>query len=94
MNFNTWKARILNILEEHELDGYISNLVEDPTTNAGHTNFKKSQAKSKRTIYDSMKDNLMLTITPLKNTKEWFDTLTNLYEKKALSQKRELKNKL
>ena len=35
----------------------------------------------------------MPVITPLKTTKEWFDTLTNFYEKKALSQKRALKNK-
>ena len=31
--------------------------------------------------------------TPLKTDKECFDTLTNLYEKKALSQKRALENK-
>ena len=36
----------------------------------------------------------MSTTTPLKTAKECFDTLTNLYEKKALSQKRELKNKI
>jgi hypothetical protein len=36
-NFNTWKARILNILEEHDLDGYVTNIVEESTTNAGRT---------------------------------------------------------
>ena len=41
-----------------------------------------------------MKDNLMPVITPLKTVKECLDTLTNFYEKKTLSQKRELKNKL
>ena len=41
-----------------------------------------------------MKDNLMSMITPLKTTKECFDTLTNLYEKKDPTQKRDLKNKL
>ena len=41
-----------------------------------------------------MKDNLMSVITPLKTEKECFDTLTNLYEKKAPTQKRALKNKL
>ena len=36
----------------------------------------------------------MPTITPLKTAKECLDTLTNLYEKKAPSQKRVLKKKL
>ena len=31
-NFITWKARVLNILEEHNLDFYVSSVVEDPTT--------------------------------------------------------------
>ena len=36
----------------------------------------------------------MTVITPLKTKKECFDTLTNLYEKKDPTQKRDLKNKL
>ena len=36
----------------------------------------------------------MSVITPLKMSKECFDTLTNFYEKKAPTQKRDLKNKL
>ena len=40
-----------------------------------------------------MKDNLMSLITPLKTTKECFDTLMNLYEKKAPTQNRDLKKK-
>ena len=36
----------------------------------------------------------MPVITPLNTAKECFDTLTNLYEKKAPSEKRALKNKL
>ena len=34
-------------------------------------------------MYDSMNDNLMSVITPLKTANECFETLTNLYEKKA-----------
>ena len=41
-----------------------------------------------------MKDNLISVITPLKTAKECFNTLTNLYEKKAPTQKRALKNKM
>ena len=93
-NFNVWKVRIINILEEHDLDNSITNVVEEPTTAASRTNFKKNQAKAKRIIFDSLKDSIMLVVAPLKTIKECFDTLTNLYEKKAPSQKRVLKNKL
>ena len=93
-NFNTLKAMILNILKENDLDGYILNGVEEPTTNDGLTTFKKNEAKAKRIIYDSVKVNVMPVITPLNIAKEWFNTLTNIYEKKDLSQKRELKKNI
>ena len=44
-NFNTWKENVLNILEEHVLDTYVSTMVEDPTTNVGKVNFKKNKSK-------------------------------------------------
>ena len=93
-NFNTWKVRVFNILEKHDLDCYVSFMVEEPRTNEECINLNKNLAKSKQIIYDSVKDNLMFVITSLKTSMELFDTLTNLYEKKASSQKRALKNKL
>ena len=72
----------------------MTTVIEEPTTNGGRTNYKKNKAKEKRIIYDSVKENLMSVITPLKTTKECFDTLTKLYEKKDPTQKRDLKNKL
>ena len=93
-NFNVWKVRIINILEEHDLVHFVTSIVEEPTTVAGRTNFKKNQEKAKWIIFDSLMDSIMPVVAPLKTTKECFDTLTNLYEKKAPSQKRVLKNKL
>ena len=93
-NFNTWKARVLNLLEENDIDSFMNSVVEEPTTNAARINYNKNQSKAKMIIYDSMKDNLMSVITPLKMTKECFDILTNIHEKKAPTQKRDLKNKL
>ena len=81
---------MLNILEEHELDGYIYTVVEDPTSDVGCINFNRNQYKSKWIIYDSVKDNSIFVITLLKNAKEHFDTLTNLYENKSSRQNREL----
>jgi hypothetical protein len=93
-NFNIWKVRVLNIFEENDLDSFVTSVVEEPNSNAGRENFKKNQAKAKRIIFYSVKDNIMPVIAPLKTAKECFDTLTNLYEKKAPSQKRVLKNRL
>lgn len=41
-----------------------------------------------------MKENIVLIITPLKTSKECYDTLVKLYETKATSQKRLLKSQL
>ena len=93
-NYNSWKARLTTILEENDLDELVFNIIEEPTSNAGRVAFKKKQGKARRIIYDSVKETLMLTITPLKTAKECFDTLTNLYEKKAPTHKRVLKKRL
>lgn len=86
-DFNIWKTRIMNILEEHDLDHFVTNVIEEPTTNAGRAAFRRNQSKVKRIIYDSV----MAVLTPIKTRKEYFDTLTNLYEIKAPNQKRVLK---
>jgi hypothetical protein len=81
-------------LEEYDLDNFVTSTVEEPTSNAGRITFKKNQARAKRIIFDSVKDNIMLIISHMKNAKECFDTLSNLHEKKVPSQKMVLKNKL
>ena len=84
---------MINILEAHDLDSFVTSVIEDPTKILIRTHYKNNQAKEKRIIYDSMKDNLMSVITPLKTTKECFDTHTNLYDKEALTQNRDFNNK-
>ena len=69
-------------------------MVEEPTFNVGCINFKKKKANSKEIIYDFVKDYLIPVSTPLNTAKEFFDTLMNLYEKKALIKKRDLKNNI
>ena len=56
-NFNNWKARVISILEEHNLDHYVTTVVAEPTSSVGRASFKRNQAKSRRIICDSMKDN-------------------------------------
>ena len=93
-SFNNWKTSLMVILEENNIDQYVTSVVEEPTTNAGRTAYKRKQGKARRIFYDSVKENLIPVITPLKTTKECFDTLVKLYETKAPSQKRLLKNQL
>jgi hypothetical protein len=82
-DFNAWKARVFNILEEGDLDELVTRLIEEPTSNTGRATYKKRQAKAKRVIFDSVKDNIMPLIAHLRITKECFDALADLYEKKA-----------
>jgi hypothetical protein len=93
-NFNAWKATVFNILEEGDLDELVTRVMEEPNSNAGREAYKKRQAKAKRVMFDSIKDNTTPLIAHLRITKECFDALANLYEKKAPTQKRTLKRQL
>ena len=93
-NFNVWKPWITNILQEHDLEKYVTIVVEEPTNNARREAFRRSQAKAKRIIFDSVKDIIMPAMNSLMTAKECMDILVNLYEKHAPSQKRTLKHKL
>ena len=93
-NYNSWKARLTTILEENDLDEIVFNVSEEPTSNLGRLAYKRKQPKARRIIYDYVKETVMPNITALKTAKECFDTLANLYEKKAPSQKRVLKKRL
>ena len=55
-NFNTWKARVMNLLEEYDLDGYMTSVIEEPSSNARKTTYTKNQDKAKRVIFYSVKN--------------------------------------
>jgi hypothetical protein len=93
-NFNVWKIQITNILQENDLEEYVITVVEEPTNNARRATFRRNQEKAKRIIFDSVKDNKIPAMTSLMTAKECMDTLVNLYEKHAPSQKRTLKHKI
>ena len=86
-NFNAWKSKIVNILEENELKELIIRVIEEPTSNTVRAAYRKKQAKAKIIIFDSVKDNMMPIICHLRIAKECFDSLTNLYEKKTPTRK-------
>ena len=62
IHFNAWKARVLNIIQESDMDDLVTRVVEEPTIAQGRASFKKKQAKEKRVIFDSIKDKLMPAI--------------------------------
>jgi hypothetical protein len=43
-NFNVWKLRITNISQEHDLEQYVTIVMEEPTTNAGRVKQKPSKS--------------------------------------------------
>jgi hypothetical protein len=71
----------------------VTTVVEEPMNNARIKTFRKSKEKAKRIIFDSFKDSIMHPMTSLMIAKDCMDTLVNLYEKQAPSQKT-LKHKL
>jgi hypothetical protein len=93
-NFNAWKCRILNILEESELEELITRVIEEPTSNTARAAYRKKQAKAKRIIFYSIRDIMMPIIGHLRTGKDCFDALANLYEKKAPTHKRILTKQL
>ena len=46
-NFNAWKYRIIYILEENDLEEFISREIEEPTTNTARAAYKRKQTKVK-----------------------------------------------
>ena len=54
-NFRAWKYRISLVLEENELDSYISGEVPVPEGDDAKALHKKNLVKAKRIIVDSIK---------------------------------------
>ena len=78
-NFRAWKYRVMLILEEHDLDGFIKEEFKEPEGEEEKSKQNKDMIKFKRIIANSIKDHLISQVF-LKNTpKEVFDTLTNMF---------------
>jgi hypothetical protein len=93
LNFRSWKAKILNLLEENDLDDYVTRVIPEPIEDNGKVVYKKNQSKVKRILFDLVKDHLISHISQLKTAKEVYDALTSLFEMKNPSRKRALRNK-
>jgi len=79
------------ILEEFDLLDHVEKDIPEPEGDE-KTKLMKEQAKVKRILTESIKDNLIPYICELKTPKAIFDALTRLYESKNTSRKLTLRN--
>ena len=93
-NFTAWKARIMNTFVEFDLEDQVTRNLEEPIGVAASAAYRKKQAKAKRLIFYSIKDNMMSLVQSLPTSKECLDTLSKMYDTDAPSLKRSLKKQL
>ena len=90
-NFWVWKYRVVLILEEHDLEDHVNGVVVDWEGDEEKNNHKNNLVKAKRTIANSIKDQLIQHVSSMKNPKEMLDALTNLYKGKNINRKMTLR---
>ena len=78
-NFWAWKYRISLILEETDLDHFITTEVPEPEGDEAKDAHRRSMVKAKRIIVDSIKDKLIPHVSSFKTPKEVYDALTNMF---------------
>ena len=92
--FQAWKYRISLVLEENELESYISEEVPVSEVDEAMALHKKKFVMEKRIIADSIKDHLIPKVSSLKTPKAMFDALTKLFEGKNIIRKMTLRTQL
>jgi hypothetical protein len=90
-NFRAWKYRVMLVLEENGLKGFIEADIPKPEGDEDKPKHKKSLVKAKRIIVDSIKDHLIPHVSSLKTPKKMFDALSRLYEGKNVNKKMALR---
>ena len=93
-NFRAWKYRISLVLEENELDSYISEEIPFLEGDEAKALHKRKLVMAKRIISYSIKDHLIPPVSSVKTPKAMFDSLTKLFEGKNINWKMNLRNQL
>ena len=65
-NFRAWKYRVMLVLEENNLEGFIEADILEPEGDEDKAKHNKSLVKEKRIILDSIKDHLIPHVSSLK----------------------------
>jgi hypothetical protein len=93
-NFSSWKSRILITLEESELIKCVEEVVPESTDDAGKSQWRKNDAKSRKIIIYSVRDHLIHHISNLKTTKKMYDALNKLFESNNTNRELVLRHQL
>ena len=93
-NFWAWKYRISLILEENDLDQYITEEVSELEVDDAKVTHNKSMDKAKRIIANYTKDHLIPHVSSLNTPKEVYDSLKKMFEGKNINWKMTLRNQL
>ena len=93
-NFWAWKYRVILILKENNLEGFIEAYILEPDGDKDKAKYKKSLVKENNIIAYSIKDHLIPHISSLKTPKKMFDSLSRLYEGNNINRKMTLRTQL
>ena len=93
-NCRAWKYRVMLVLEENDLEGFIEADIPKPEEEEAKEKHKKSLVKAKRIIVDYIKDHLIPHVSSLKTPKQMFDALSRLYEGNNINRKMTLRTQL
>ena len=75
-NFISWKSRVL-ILEEIDFLKLVNEKVPKPNAEEDKSHWRQSDARARKILVDSIKDDLVTQISQKKTTREMFKTLRN-----------------
>jgi hypothetical protein len=92
--FRAWNCKVTILLEEHELDKFIIEEVQEPQGDEAKEKYKKDIVREKRIIANSIKDHLIHHISSLSSPKKMMDTLTRLFEGRNINRRMTLRSKL
>ena len=73
-NFIFWKSIVL-ILEENDLIKLVNEKVPEPNVEEDKSRWRKSDARARRILVDSVRDHLVPQISQKKTTRKIFKTL-------------------
>jgi hypothetical protein len=81
-NWSPWKTRLIFVLEDLELWHIVQALVVVPPVTAPMlvAEFKKRNNKAKRTIYDAVRDHIILHLTGKDYAFEMWASLCKIYQ--------------
>jgi hypothetical protein len=82
------------ILDENDLVEHVTMGVEEPKDEEQKAKHKKNGNKAKRIVSDSIKDHLIPHISKLQTTRQMYEALNRLYERKDINQNLALRNQL